>query len=54
MEISTEISQHLKTLEVNCEVYDKRVCNVLTFLSKKLNICSWRGTMLCSSGYHLA
>jgi len=39
MEISTEISQHLKTLEVNCEVYDKRVCNVLTFLSKKLNIC---------------
>ena len=39
MEISAEISRHLKTLEVKCEVYDERISNVLTFLSEKLNIC---------------
>ncbi|CAD6254350.1 unnamed protein product [Miscanthus lutarioriparius] len=37
LEMSAAISQHLKTVEVRCEVYDERVRNVLTFLSK-LNI----------------
>jgi hypothetical protein len=39
LEMSAAISQHLKVLEVKCEVYDDRVHNVLTFLSKQLNIC---------------
>jgi hypothetical protein len=38
LEISAAISQHLKTVEVRCEVYDETVRNVLMFLSK-LNIC---------------
>lgn len=38
LDMSAAISQHLKTLEVKCEVYDERVHNVLTFLSKQLNI----------------
>jgi len=36
--MSAAISQHLKTIEVKCKVYDERVCNILTFLSK-FNIC---------------
>ncbi|KAG0529159.1 hypothetical protein BDA96_05G074200 [Sorghum bicolor] len=38
LEMSTAISQHLKTLEVKCEVYDERINKLLTFLSKQLNI----------------
>ena len=38
LEMSAAISQRLKTVEVKSQVYDERVRNVLTFLSK-LNIC---------------
>ena len=38
LEMSAAISQHLKAVEVKCQVYDERVRNVLTFLSK-LDIC---------------
>ncbi|CAD6257723.1 unnamed protein product [Miscanthus lutarioriparius] len=34
LEMSAAISQHLKAVEVKCQVYDERVRNVLTFLSK--------------------
>ncbi|CAO2152169.1 unnamed protein product [Urochloa humidicola] len=40
-ERSVEISEHLKVVEVKCEVVDDRVLNVLEFLNK-LGICSYR------------
>ncbi|XP_066337053.1 uncharacterized protein [Miscanthus floridulus] len=41
MEKSNVISEHLKIVEVKCEVVDEKVLNVLKFLSK-LSICSFR------------
>ena len=38
MEKSNVISEHLKIVEVKCEVVDEKVLNVLKFLSK-LSIC---------------
>ena len=38
MERSNVISEHLKIVEVKCEVVDEKVLNVLEFLSK-LGIC---------------